>query len=177
MKTEELINLGLSREQADSVLAINGRDIERTKNANREERLELERVLGVLSEREKELENYKSMDYEGIKNELNTWKEKAGLAELAVKENIKNNVLSHEKEKIYSDSGVKSAEILDALIDWDKVNVEDDSVTGLNEQISEIRQQYGYLFHQDSSLPQFSAAIGDVKEEDGTHAVREAMGI
>lgn len=177
MKTEELINLGLSREQADSILAINGRDIERAKSANQQERLELERINGELSEREKELEKYRSMDYEGLKNEANAWKEKAERAEQAVKEHLNKAVLNNEKERLYLESGVKSAEVLDALINWEEVKVEGDSVTGIDEQIGKIRQQYGYLFHQDSTLPQFSTAIGEVKETDGTIAVREAMGI
>ena len=177
MKTEELLNLGLNREQADSILAMNGRDIERTKGVNQQERLELERVLKELADAKLELENYHSMDYEGLKNELNSWKEKAEQAELSVKEQVKKAVLCDEKEKLYLRNGVKNNEVLDALINWDEVSVEDNSVTGLNEQISQVKEQYGYLFHSDSNLPQFSAAIGDVKESDGTSAVREAMGI
>lgn len=177
MKTEELLNLGLNREQADSILAINGRDIERTKSVNQQERLELERVLKDLADAEQELKHYRSMDYEGLKNELNSWKEKAEQAELSAKEQRKKTVLCDEKEKLYLQSGVKNTEVLDALINWDEVSVEDDSVTGLDEQICQVKEQYGYLFNSDSNLPQFSAAIGDVKEADGTSAVREAMGI
>ena len=55
MKTEELLKLGLSKEQADSILAINGRDIERTKSANEKERSELERLEAELLGKEKEL--------------------------------------------------------------------------------------------------------------------------
>ena len=177
MKTEELLNLGLTREQADSILAINGRDIERTKGVNQKERLELERVLKELDDAKNELENYRNMDYEGLKNELNSWKEKAEQTELSVKEQAKKAVLCSEKERLYLQNNVKNNEVLDALINWDEVTVTDDSVTGLNEQISQVKEQYGYLFHSDGNLPQFSAAIGDVKESDGTSAVREAMGI
>ncbi|MBR5157928.1 MAG: phage scaffolding protein [Clostridia bacterium] len=177
MKTEELLNLGLTREQADSILAINGRDIERTKSVNQQERLELERVLNELADTKQELENYRSMDYEGLKNELNSWKEKAGQAELAAKKMTEKSILCDEKEKLYLQNGVKNTEVLDALINWEEVSVEGDSVIGLDGQISQVKEQYGYLFHSDSDLPQFSAAMGDIKESDGTSAVREAMGI
>lgn len=177
MKTEELLKLGLSKEQADSILAINGRDIERTKSANEKERSELARLEAELLGKEKELERYLSLNVEELlkeNEELKLMAKELKESSLKAKE---QEFLNLEKEKLFCQFKAKSSEVLDALIDWKNVSVKDGVADGLIEQLDALREKHGYLFESDNALPYFSAATGGETEDVASKAVREAMGI
>lgn len=58
MKTEELISLGLTEEQANKVLAMNGKDIESLKGANEANKVKLSALQSQLETANKKLEGY-----------------------------------------------------------------------------------------------------------------------
>ena len=60
MKKDELTALGLTDEQADKVLAINGRDIEKHKKAAEDAKAETATLQQQLSDRDKDLETLKA---------------------------------------------------------------------------------------------------------------------
>ena len=177
MKTEELLKLGVSKEQADSILAINGRDIERTKSANEQERSELARLKEELLGKEKELERYLSLNVEELLKENEELKLKAQEFEASALKVKEQEILSAEKEKLFCQFKARSAEVLDALIDWEKVGVKDGIAEGLTEQLDIIKEKHGYLFESDNALPYFSVATGGETEDIASKVIREAMGI
>ncbi len=177
MKTEELLKLGVSKEQADSILAINGRDIERTKNANEQERLELVRLKEELLKKEKELEKFSGLNVEEVLKENEELKLRAQELEESSLHAKEQNILRAEKEKLFCQFKAKSPEVLDALIDWKNVSVKDGEAVGLTEQLGIIKQKHEYLFERDSALPYFSAATGGKTEDVASRIIREAMGI
>ena len=177
MKTEELLKLGLSKEQADSILAINGRDIERTKSANEQERSELARLKEEILEKEKALEKYSSLNVEGVLKENEELKLMAKELEQSSLKAKEQELLNLEKEKLFCQFKAKSEEVLDALIDWKNVSVKDGVADGLLEQLDAIKEKHGYLFESDNALPYFSAATGSETEDAASSLIREAMGI
>lgn len=177
MKTEELMQLGLNREQADRILAMNGRDIERTKNANQNERLELERLRGEIKQKEEMLSAYEALDIDGLKNELSSWREKAEQAEAEFQKRENQSLIQKEAERLYRENGVKNAELLDALMDWEKVTVSEGEVVGAKEQLFDLKEKYGYLFQAETPVPSFSQSVGGVQKADESGAIRQAMGI
>lgn len=72
MKTEELLEIGLTEEQATKVLAINGKDIERYKKAADTAKADLEASQEQLSQRDADIEKLKKSagDVDGIKQQL-----------------------------------------------------------------------------------------------------------
>lgn len=72
MKKDELTALGLTDEQADKVLAINGRDIEKHKKAAEDAKAETTTLQQQLSDRDKDLETLKAgaEDTEKVKQQL-----------------------------------------------------------------------------------------------------------
>ena len=72
MKKDELTALGLTDEQADKVLAINGRDIEKHKKAAEDAKAETATLQQQLSDRDKDLEALKAgaEDAEKVKQQL-----------------------------------------------------------------------------------------------------------
>lgn len=72
MKKDELTALGLTDEQSDKVLAINGRDIEKHKKAAEDAKAETATLQQQLSDRDKDLETLKAgaEDAEKVKQQL-----------------------------------------------------------------------------------------------------------
>lgn len=72
MKKEELTTIGLSDEQADKVLAMNGKDIEKHKRAVEQAKEDLATVQGQLADRDKDIEELKkaSGDAESVRKQL-----------------------------------------------------------------------------------------------------------
>ncbi len=177
MKTEELMQLGLDRKQASSILAMNGRDIERTKSANQNERLELERLRGELKEKEEMLSAFSEMDFECMKAELLDWKAKAEQAEAKALLMQDRAVIRYEADRLYRECGVKNKELMDALMDWEQVTMSEGVICGAREQLDELKDKYAYLFYSDEPMPNFSQSIAIAQEADQSEAIREAMGI
>lgn len=72
MKTEELLEIGLTEEQANKVLAINGKDIERYKKAAETAKTDLTAAQEQIIQRDKDIEELKKSagDVDGIKQQL-----------------------------------------------------------------------------------------------------------
>lgn len=176
MKTEELLELGLSREQVGQVLAINGRDIERTKESNAQQRMELEELKKGLAERENELAQYRELDVEALKTEAKDWREKAEKAEKEGKEKLDKWRVQQELQRICRESGARDAKVLDALIDRDAVSIDGETVCGLSEQVEKLKSEYGFLFEAEDEPPYFSQKMSGFAEDENS-ILRKAMGI
>lgn len=70
MKKEELLELGLNEEQANKILAMNGKDIERHKKAAEDAKADKEAVEKQLADRDKDIEALKALDADGLKKQL-----------------------------------------------------------------------------------------------------------
>lgn len=83
MKREFLKELGLTDEQIDKIMAENGKDIEKAKgdtakleNDLATKETEIETLQGQLKEANTQIESFKEMDIEGIKQSADEWKAK-----------------------------------------------------------------------------------------------------
>lgn len=155
--------MGLSQEQVKGVLALSSEAAEQLKK-------ELEVCKSALAE-------FRSLDVEGLRQEAMQWKEKALETEKLAQEQAECEVLRREAEKLYCASGVKNSELLDVLVDWEKVRLDDGAVTGLKEQIDALKERYGYLFDNGVVLPSFSAAVANGSEGGAKSVLRKALGI
>ena len=72
MKKEELTALGITEEQADKVLAMNGKDIEKHKKAAEDAKSQVTSLTQQLSDRDKDLDGLKAgaQNAEGLKKQL-----------------------------------------------------------------------------------------------------------
>lgn len=76
MKTEFLKDLGLTDEQISSIMAENGKDVEKYKNSSEKYKQQYESTKASLDEANTTIQSYKDMDIEGIKKSADDWKEK-----------------------------------------------------------------------------------------------------
>lgn len=77
MKREELEKLGLEKEAIDSIMALNGKDIEAHKAKISAAEAERDGLKSQLDEAGKAIEGFKSLDIDGIKKSADEWREKA----------------------------------------------------------------------------------------------------
>ena len=72
MKKEDLLNIGLTEEQADKVFALNGKDIEKHKKAAEDAKADKELLEQQVADRDKDIEALKKAngDADGIKKQL-----------------------------------------------------------------------------------------------------------
>ena len=117
MKTEELLEIGLTEEQANKVLVINGKDIERYKKAAETAKTDLTAAQEQLAQRDKDMEELKKSagDVDSVKQQLA--KEHDGYLRLAAEyDNFRKRSL-REKDDIKIRSKTDVVEKLLPVID------------------------------------------------------------
>ena len=144
MKTEELTALGLSAEQAQQVLAMNGRDIERYKQEAQTLKASLETAQGQLGEASKKLEGF---DPE--------WKAKAERMQQEAQTRIDKMRLDHAVESAIAAAHGRNARAISALIDRGALKLTGTGeVVGLGEQLEAVKKKDAYLFEDAPAQPQ-----------------------
>ena len=138
MKREELKTMGLSDDQVNTIMRLNGQDVEAAKSDAATEKARADGLQAQLDATTNELTN--------AKNEAGNFKDlKARLdaAEANVKAYKRNDAIlgalaSHKP---------RDAKMLMKLLDLEKIDVADDgAVTGLDEQLSPMKEHSAYLF-------------------------------
>ncbi len=101
MKTEELLELGLTEEQAAKVFAMNGKDVENAKGKFTDQKTEIENLRGQIAERDatiKKLEEA-SGDAEATRKELERYKQEEADRKKAEKEAETDRILTEAAEQ------------------------------------------------------------------------------
>ncbi|MGX7328060.1 phage scaffolding protein [Enterococcus bulliens] len=126
MKREHLSELGLSKEQIDSVMAEYGKSVEDYQSKLNQYKEEVDSLTNTLATSQKELE-------EKYTNEQK---------DFAIKYALKN-------------TDTHDPELLSLLLDRDAIQLENGDVTGLNEQLETLKESKAFLFKSsEQTLPQ-----------------------
>lgn len=144
MKREELKALGLTDDQIDRVMALNGQTIEGLKAQAEAEKGRAETAEAQLTQLQGELTKAQKSagDFEGLKAQLA--KAQSDLAGIQKTAKIKAALGAYKP---------KNADLVMRLLDADQISVSDDGkFTGLDEQVAPLRDQSGYLF-EDTPTP------------------------
>lgn len=67
-------------------------------------------------------------------------------------------------DEAIASSGAKNKKAVKALLELDKITLEEEGLKGFKEQISELKKSCGYLFDGESKKPQFTAQQKGAKE-------------
>lgn len=180
MKTEFLKELGLEQDVIDKIMAENGKDIEGYKSEVKALKTERDGLKTELGEVGKQIEEFKNLDVEGIKAAADDWKAKAEKASKERDEQIAALKFDHALEGKLTGTKAKDASILLGLLKKDDLKLmEDGSILGLDEQISKIKEEKGFLFESDEKLPKFvtGGTGGNGGSEADQTTLRAAMGL
>lgn len=181
MKTEELTELGLTEEQAKQVLVINGKDIEKHKNQSETFKTQAETYKTQLDTANKEIENFKTLDIEGVKKSADEWKTKAEQAQKEADEKINKLQFDYALDGALSGAKAKNIKAVKGLLDMEKIKFENNNLIGFDEQLKQIKSENDYLFVTDETTPQIIKSTKGVTNNltlsDSDNAIRVAAGL
>lgn len=151
MNKEELLALGLSEEQSDKVYEKykNMIPYSRFKEAI-DEKNELKTQLSSRDEQLKELAKI-SKDNEELNSKIKELQEENKKALLEGEERISKLKLDNSIELALIQAGANNNKAVKALLDLDKIKLDNDKLTGLDEQITSLKTSDGYLFKQEET--------------------------
>lgn len=149
MKRKLLEDLGLTKEQIDSVMDENGKDIEAEKEKTTTTTAELEDVKKQLKEANSTITDLKksNADNEALQAKVKEYEDTIKNQKADYEDKVRNLTLDSAIEKALSNAGAKHIDLLSTKIDREKLKIETDGkVTGLDEQISAYKESYKDLF-------------------------------
>lgn len=180
MNRRFLEDLGLEEEVVNKIIAENGKDLTGLK-AKLDD---LTEQLGVkeetLKQRNQRISELEKVDIEEIKKQA---KEEGRIEGSKEVENFKRQ---NAIDKIYGEEfevdgkkyKVKDKKALQGYLNNDEIKFENDQISGLVEQFSEIVKTSPYLFESDTKNPQFADTTpGTNPNKDSENVLRQAMGL
>lgn len=148
MKKEELLNIGLTEEQADKVFAMNGKDIEKHKKAAADAKADKEALEQQVADRDKDIAELKktSGDAAKIQEKLDELQGKYDKETEAYKAQLAQRDYQTAIDKAIADSGVKfsskSAEkAFRAGIGDSKLEMKDGALDGFDKYLEKAKSE------------------------------------
>ena len=133
MTRAELEALGLTKEQIDSVMGINGNDIEKVKTKLTEAEKEADTLKEQIKDRDKQLNDLKNSkeDLEGLKSQIETLQKDNKAKDEQYKAEIRNLKVNSAVDAALTGAKAKNLTAVKALL-------KDGTVKGLKEQIEAL---------------------------------------
>lgn len=146
MTRKQLEDLGLTKEQADSVMKINGDDIENAKGTAATEIKNLQTEVGGLKtqvgDRDKQLETLKASagDNADLKKQIEDLQTENATAKAAHESELNQLKIDFAVEKALTGAKAKNIKAVKALLELGEAKLDKDgNVKGLDEQIEKLR--------------------------------------
>lgn len=181
MTRKELEEIGIEEEAINKIMALNGKDINKLKATIDE----LNEKIGVSEEKlrnqKEKIDELEKIDIEAIKTEQFELGKAEGTK--AIDEFKKGNAIKSVFDNEFECEGkkykVKDEKALKGYLDENKIVYENDTVTGLVEQLQEIVKTSPFLFDTDTPTPQFADTTTNIitKTGESENALRQAMGL
>lgn len=153
MKRTELEALGMTKEQIDAVMKINGDDIENAKAGSAAEitnlKAENETLSKQVKDRDKQIDTLKASagDNEELKKQIETLQADNKAKDEAHAKELTQLKIDAAVEKALTDGGAKNIKAVKALLDLTDAKLGDDgTVKGLAEQIQKLQADEGSKF-------------------------------
>lgn len=147
MNKEQLIALGLTEEQANAV--VEGYGIMIPKARLDEKIAELKTAQDLVAERDKQIEDLgkKAKGNEELQKQIADLSEANKKAAEEYEAKLHKERYDMALEKALSGAKAKNVKALTALLDLDKVKLEDKELKGLDEQLKALQESDSYLFN------------------------------
>ena len=135
-----------------------------------------EQLKEQLTAANQQIEEFKSLDVDGIKKAADEWKAKAEKAEQDAKDSITAMKRDYAVDNALNTAKAKNLKAVKALLNMDAVTLTDAGLVGLDEQLKTVKAENAYLFDSDEATPRVVAATPGVKDvKDGHSAANEAF--
>lgn len=151
MKRESLKELGLNEEQIKKIMDINGADIEKAKGDSAEASKENESLRSQIKERDKDLKHLRKQveDNKDLTEQLNNLKDKYDKDTADLNTKLSHVRLNSAIDRSLSKDKVRNIKAIKGLLDMDSIKLDKDgNLTGLQDQVEDIKKSDPYLFDQ-----------------------------
>lgn len=169
MKREDLKELGLNDDQISSVMASYGKSINEYKEQVASLTSERDSLKSQIGDRDDQLETLKKsagQDNDDLKQQIKDLQDANKANADKYKADMAAQAKSFKIEGALRDAKARNAKAVLSLIDTDKVEVtKDGSLSGLDDQISAVKESDGYLF--DTAEPKSHVTINPSFKDNG----------
>lgn len=161
MKREFLQNLkvgeqALPKEVIDSIMDENGRDIEAAKKPF----ADYDTIKQQLADANKAIEDFKSMDIDGVKKAAEDWKAKFEQAEKDHAAKLADMEFDSLLSGAVSAAKGKNAKAIRALLDVDVLKASKNQSDDIKAALEALKKDSGYLFEDDQTPPPYAHGTG-----------------
>lgn len=180
MKRKFLEDLGIEDEVVNKIMAENGKDLTELKSKVDELNEQIAVKETTIKQKNDKIIELEKVDIEAIKKQAREEGFAEGSKEIEdfKKQNAIDKVYNEEFEVDGKKYKVKDKKGLQGYLDNEKIKYENDQISGLVEQFSEIVRTSPYLFETDTKNPQFADTTqGTNQNKDDENALRQAMGL
>ena len=180
MKRKFLEDLGLETDAVEKIMAEAGKDVTSLKAKVDDLTEQINVKETTIAEKNKKIAEFEKVDIEAIKNSEYERGKEEGSKEIEEfkRKNAIDKVYNEEFEVDGKKYKVKDKKGLQGYLDNEKIKYENDQVSGLVEQFSEIVKTSPYLFETDTKSPQFADSTPGTNPNRGNeNALRQAMGL
>lgn len=177
MKRETLKDMGLTAEQVDKIMELNGVDIEKAKGKANELATENTELKAQLKKRDDDLvELRKSVkDNETLSADFKALQEKYKNDRADLEKQVAQVKLTSALDMGLSGAKVRNAKAIKGLLDMDAIKLDDaGQLTGLADQLKAIRKSDPYLF-DGGEKQDYTPASGDNAKSDPVSLMVESF--
>lgn len=149
MKRKFLEDLGLEKETIDKIMTENGADIEAEKAKTTAATTKLDDIMNQLNEANNTIKDLKknNEDNEALQTKVKEYETNMKNQKKEYDEKVRNLTLDAAIEKALLNSNAKHTDLLSSKIDRAKLVINDDkTITGLDEQLTGLKENYKDLF-------------------------------
>lgn len=146
MNREELKALGLEDEQIDAVMKSHGTVVNQTKEDLQSKETKIENLEEQLTTANKEIEDFKELNIDEIKQRAEDYKTKFEEAQIEADAKLEEVKFRHTLENTLKESKARNTKAVEALLDIEGLKFNDGKIIGLDDQLEAIKEENDYLF-------------------------------
>lgn len=166
MKTEELIGLGLTQEQADKILAMNGKDINELKSKAEGLEATTTELNTQLAARNADIEELKKVDAKGLQTKLSELQDKYDNETKELTAKLQKQSLDSKIDFALTTAKAKNLTAVKALLKHEEIKLDGDKLLGFDDQLQSVIKDNPYLFGEAEKNPAPGAGASVVVTKD-----------
>ena len=185
MKREELTALGLTAEQVDSVMGMNGQDIEKHKAGLEREKARAQAIEEQLSAAREGLKAFEGVDLEELRGQIGKLQGELAAKDTEYRDRIGDMEFhSRLRAPVATAKGRSCRAILGELGEeqLEELKSSKNQEADIQSALERLRQESGYLFEGEQVPPPYAAGTGTTPFQAGKYtpemaAIRAAAGL
>lgn len=173
MKRNQLKELGLTAEQIDKIMDLNGDDINKAKSNSVTLTEENESLKAQIADRDKDLKKLQGQlkDNEDVSKQFKDLQAKYKQDTEDLNHKLTQTKLNGAIDNALSKNNARNATAVKALLNMDSIKLDDaGKLTGLDDQLKSIKQSDSYLFNEGSEQ-KYEPSSGEPAANDETQAM------